>query len=82
MQFNGLPIIHQKGTVLFGGDWAASTECYYHIYKNRSSAGEERICFQYRLYLPFGIVTWYAMHDDPQKLNWLAIFESSEDSSL
>jgi hypothetical protein len=56
---------NEGGIVLFGGDWAASTECYYNIYKkidNRLVNNE--FAFSIDCICPFGIVTWYALHDD------------------
>lgn len=59
----------EGGIVLFGGDWAASTECYYHIYKKIDhQLVKKEFAFSIDCICPFGIVTWYAMHDDPQKV--------------
>ena len=58
----------ERGIVLIGGDWAASTESYYTIYqKNGSQLVKKEFVFSIDCICPFGIVTWYAMHDDDRQ---------------
>lgn len=55
----------EGGIVLIGGDWAASTECYYHVYKKEGGQLADReFAFSIDCICPFGIVTWYTLHDD------------------
>lgn len=55
----------EGGIVLIGGDWAHSTECYYHIYKKSGDRLiEKEFAFSIDCICPFGIVTWYTLHDD------------------
>ncbi len=73
------------GIVIVGGDWAASTESYYNVYKK---VGEELVNKEFAFSLdcvcPFGIVTWYTNHnDDRQKaelVNYVRIIR--EDTSF
>jgi SAM-dependent methyltransferase len=59
----------EGGIVLIGGDWAASTECYYHVYQKKDIQLVNReFAFSLDCICPFGIVTWYAVHGgDRQK---------------
>ena len=58
----------EGGIVLIGGDWAASTECYYTIYKKTGNQlVYKEFAFSIDCICPFGIVTWYAMHDDDRQ---------------
>ena len=58
----------EGGIVLIGGDWAASTESYYTIYqKNGDQLVYRDFAFSIDCICPFGIVTWYAMHDDDRQ---------------
>jgi hypothetical protein len=55
----------EGGIVLIGGDWAASTECYYHVYKKQGGyLVDKEFAFSLDCICPFGIVTWYTLHDD------------------
>ena len=58
------------GIVLIGGDWAASTECYYNVYqKHDEQLVAKEFAFSLDCICPFGIVTWYTNHnDDRQKV--------------
>jgi len=59
---------NEGGIVLFGGDWAASTECYYNTYKKIDDRlVNKEFAFGLDCICPFGIVTWYALHDDDRQ---------------
>lgn len=60
---------NEGGIVIIGGDWALSTECYYHVYKKENNQLQNKeFAFGLDCLCPFGIVTWYCLHeDDPQK---------------
>ena len=59
---------NEGGIVLIGGDWAASTECYYNIYKkNDNRLVNREFAFSLDCICPFGIVTWYTVHDDDRQ---------------
>jgi hypothetical protein len=72
-QENALQWFAQKtnegGIVITGGDWAVSTECYYHVYKKENTQlVKKEFAFGLDCLCPFGIVSWYCLHeDDPQK---------------
>ena len=56
---------NEGSIVLVGGDWAASTECYYNLYKKIDNRlVNKEFAFSVDCICPFGIVTWYALHDD------------------
>jgi hypothetical protein len=58
----------EGGIVLIGGDWAASTECYYHTYKKEGNQLlNKEFAFSLDCICPFGIVTWYTSHNDDQQ---------------
>jgi SAM-dependent methyltransferase len=60
--------INEGGILLFGGDWAASTECYYNIYKKTGNElVNKAFAFSIDCICPFGIVTWYGLHDDDRQ---------------
>ncbi|MBI1782017.1 MAG: hypothetical protein HYR66_11710, partial [Sphingobacteriales bacterium] len=61
--------LNEGGILLFGGDWAVSTECYYDIYrKENGQLVSKEFAFSIDCICPFGIVTWYCLHEDePQK---------------
>ena len=55
----------EGGIVLVGGDWAASTECYYNVYKKiGDQLVNKEFAFSFDCICPFGIVTWYTSHND------------------
>lgn len=59
---------NEGGIVLIGGDWAASTECYYNIYKkNDIQLINKEFAFSLDCICPLSIVTWYAVHDDDRQ---------------
>ena len=60
---------NEGGIVIIGGDWAVSTECYYNIYKKENNQlVNKEFAFGLDCLCPFGIVSWYCLHeDDPQK---------------
>ena len=62
--------LKEGGILIFGGDWAISTECYYDVYKkNDGRLIKKEFAFSLDCICPFGIATWYALHDDdPQKV--------------
>jgi len=74
----------EGGIVITGGDWAASTECYYNVYKKvGNSLVNSEFAFSIDCVCPFGIVTWYTNYeDDRQKLElvmYLSILRKDKD---
>ncbi len=58
----------EGGIVLIGGDWAASTECYYNVYqKENGRLINKEFAFSLDNICPMSIVTWYANHDDDRQ---------------
>ena len=71
-QQNALQWFAQKtnegGIVIVGGDWAVSTECYYNVYKKENNRlVNKEFVFGIDCLCPFGIVTWYCLHNDDQQ---------------
>lgn len=59
---------NEGGIVLIGGDWAASTECYYNVYKkDGNQLVNKEFAFSLDCICPFGIVTWYTNYDDDRQ---------------
>lgn len=62
----------EGGLVLIGGNWAASSECYYHVYqKEDGHLIEKEFAFSIDTLCPFGVVTWYANHDGDMQTSQL-----------
>jgi len=60
--------LNEGGMLLAGGNWAASSECYYHEYqKIDGHLVEKEFAFGIDTLCPFGVVTWYANHDDDRQ---------------
>jgi len=58
----------EGGIVIFGGDWAGSTECYYNVYKKEGNQlVNKEFAFSVDCICPFGIVTWYTNFDDDRQ---------------
>ena len=58
----------EGGLILIGGNWAISTECYYNVYqKNGNQLVTREFAFSLDCICPFGIVAWYANHDDDRQ---------------
>ena len=62
--------LKEGGILLVGGNWAASTESYYNLYKKiDSQLINKEFAFSIDCICPFGIVTGYTNHaDDRQKV--------------
>jgi len=62
--------LKEGGILLIGGNWAASTESYYNLYKKiDSQLINKEFAFSIDCICPFGIVTGYTNHaDDRQKV--------------
>ncbi|SNZ01417.1 hypothetical protein [Flagellimonas pacifica] len=59
---------NENGIVLVGGNWAASSECYYHVYQKMDGRLiEKEFAFSIDTLCPFGVATWYANHDDDRQ---------------
>ena len=59
---------NENGIVLIGGNWAASSECYYHVYQKLDGhLIEKEFAFSIDTLCPFGVATWYANHDDDRQ---------------
>lgn len=60
--------VKEGGSVLIGGNWAASSECYYYEYqKINGQLVEKEFAFGIDTLCPFGVVTWYANYDDDRQ---------------
>ncbi len=65
--------VKEGGLVLLGANWAASTECYYHVYqKTGASLVPREFAFSLDCVCPIGILSWYANHDDDRQTAQLA----------
>nr|WKN35442.1 hypothetical protein K4G66_24005 [Tunicatimonas sp. TK19036] len=62
----------EEGVVLIGGNWAASTECYYNVSKKQGDVlVNKEFAFSLDCINPIGIVTWFANYDDDRQTNQL-----------
>lgn len=73
----------EGGILLMGGDWAVSTECYYHVYKKENNQlVKKEFAFSIDCLTPIGIASWFSNHDDePQKaelMNYLSILRRDQ----
>ena len=71
------------GIVLIGGDWAASTECYYNVYqKIHDRLINREFAFSLDNICPISIVTWYTNHDDdrqkPELVKYISIIRKDK----
>lgn len=65
-------ITDENGVVIIGGNWAASTECYYNVYqKKQGTLVNTEFAFSLDCINPIGIATWFANYDDDRQTNEL-----------
>jgi hypothetical protein len=64
--------VQENGIVIIGGNWAASTECYYNVYqKNGGVLINKEFSFGLDCINPIGICPWFASYDDYRQTNQL-----------
>jgi len=65
--------LNEGGMLLVGGNWALSSECYYHEYqKINGRLMAKEFAFSIDALCPFGILTWYGNYDDNLQTGALA----------
>lgn len=66
-------LLADGGLFVCGTDWASTTEARYFTYrKEGGSLLPQEFAFTLDNVTPFGVVSWYALHDDDREANLLA----------
>ena len=66
-------ILNPGGVLIIGGDWAFTTECRYFVYQHDGDAMPAReFAFSLDNVVPFGLVPFFALHDNDRGLTLLA----------